>query len=315
MLSKLKLYLRIIIDSIRILLLKEEIGKKKYIYLKEFFLWNLFKLNKVILKKFKYQYEITINKIGEVILNENNVKISINRNNLQLLHRNSPDNLFYSDILIKNLKFFETKNNLNIKNIIDLGSNIGTMTFNLARAYPNSKIVSIEGSQDNFNVLKKNYEIQQINLENVFIENLIIGPKNKEIYFSEGMGEKSQIVSKDIKNFDTISRMKKNKIYKNIVGLEDVISKYNIDSIDFLKVDIEGSEIYLFNSIFEIKPKVLVMEYNFQKIDLKDQLIFFKRLTELNYEFFEEKLLNKIDNIEEFLLKNKKVDIWIAKKN
>ncbi len=315
MISKLKLYLRIIIDSIRIYLLKEEIGKKRYIYLKELYLWNLFKLNRVILKKFKYQYEITINKIGEVILNENNVKISINRDNLQLLHRNSPDNLFYSDMLIKNLKFFETKNNLNIKNIIDLGSNIGTMTFNLAQEYPNSKIVSIEGSQDNFNVLKKNYEIQQINLENVFLENLIIGPKNKEIYFSEGLGEKSQIVSKDIKNFDTISGIKKNKIYKNVVELEDVINKYNMDRIDFLKVDIEGSEIYLFNSIFKIKPKVIVMEYNFQKIDLKDQLIFFKKLIDLNYEFFEEKHLNKIGNIEEFLIQNKKVDIWVVRKN
>ena len=79
-------------------------------------------------------------------------------------------------------------------------------------------------------------------------------------------------------------------------------------------MDIEGAEIYLFDSIINIKPKLIVMEYNYQKMDLNIQINFYKKLLNLEYEFFEEKSLNKIENLDEFFSNIKKTDIWIARK-
>ena len=314
MIKKFKFILRVIAHSFFIFILKDNVRKRKYIYIKELYLLKILNLTKYFLNKFRFNYEITIDKEGTIILNENDVKISINNENLQLLHRYNPDNLFYSDILINNLKFFQKRNKIDIQSIVDLGANIGTMSINLAKEFQNVKIVCVEGSKNNFEILKKNLKIQNFNCENIYIENRIIGPKNRTVFFSSGLGEKSQIISEEIKNFKSLSTSQKIEVSENIIELEEIIKRYDIKSLDFLKVDIEGAEIYLFDSIINIKPKLIVMEYNYQKMDLNIQINFYKKLLNLEYEFFEEKSLNKIENLDEFFSNIKKTDIWIARK-
>jgi len=105
--------------------------------------------------------------------------------------------------------------------VVDLGSNIGLFT-KLATEKTNNKIISVEGSPEIFSCLVENLNDDK----NVFFLNAnVISETNKE---SNSWSKKSSIIN---------------------VTLKDIFHLYNLESIDFLKIDIEGGEYSLFRDL------------------------------------------------------------------
>lgn len=121
------------------------------------------------------------------------------------------------------------------KVIIDCGANIGLSAIYYANKYPQAKIIAIEPDQSNFNYLQKN----TANYSNVICLNKAIWSERKQI----------QLIDIGTGNWSLQSKEVENNMPNAIeaIGIKDLITEYNITSIDILKVDIEGAEKQLFS--------------------------------------------------------------------
>lgn len=134
--------------------------------------------------------------------------------------------------------------------IIDAGGNIGLFSVFMKNKFPSSKIITIEPDEENFNLLKKNTS----NFDNIFYEKSGLWNKKTKIkvYDKYHTGKSGLIVEEDEINGNL-----------DAVSIDYLMSKYNIDKIDLLKIDIETSEIEVFSQNFEnwiSKTKYLVIE-------------------------------------------------------
>jgi len=177
----------------------------------------------------------------------------------------------------KELNFLKKKIKYNSW-FVDIGSNIGLYTLNLANLISKKnkiQILSIEPNplifkrlRNNLSLLKKRNKFIK---NNVFLEKVAIGDKKKEGYINTKINhENVKILNK--KNFSANKNYRKIKITK----IKNLIKKYKITNIYCIKIDTEGYEFIILKSFFkDFKykhyPKILIIEHNndpnYSKID------------------------------------------------
>jgi FkbM family methyltransferase len=121
--------------------------------------------------------------------------------------------------------------------VIDIGANIGDDTLNMARLVGNEgHVYAFEPEPKNFMLLKKNINANKY--ENISAEKLAISDqnRNKKLYMSENnMADHRLYDSNDHRSFIEVKTIKLDSYFKN----------KNIN-IDFIKIDIQGSEMKAF---------------------------------------------------------------------
>ncbi len=176
----------------------------------------------------------------------------------------------------------------------DVGANTGITTVWLAKH--SRKVYAFEPEMSNCNTLKCNLLINQIN--NVKLENTAISNFNGygTLHILEGYGHHS------LGNPKTTSEVAQKKV--KIQTIDSYCYKNKIDSIDILKVDVEGFEAEVLKGakkmikgkkikfiVFEISDKIL-LELN------KDKMTIFNFLTKNKY--FVKNLDNEILSVDQF---------------
>jgi FkbM family methyltransferase len=159
--------------------------------------------------------------------------------------------------------------------IIDLGANEGFYTLKANEKSPNSKIISVEPNPYAFQILKKN--VSSNKLKNVTLLNKAVTSKNARIIFEIVKGRTTVGSTKVYEKYRDKEKLRKIKI--DSITLEKLCRKYNIRSIDLLKIDVEGSEFDILKSSKNILPKIkkIVVEYhNAQKTKEKVKRILSK---------------------------------------
>lgn len=138
--------------------------------------------------------------------------------------------------------------------ILDVGANTGMYTDFLLRTCGNVEIIAIECSTTNFNaLLKKNYD------SNVTLINAALSSKDSVSKFKEFIGEKNDdgtfryhqwgnIVKRD-KGLPGDIKVKEYNV--KTISIQSLIKDLKIKKIDFLKMDIEGSEYDVIKSMTE----------------------------------------------------------------
>jgi FkbM family methyltransferase len=188
------------------------------------------------------------------------IKIYFNKNRIiEFNHSKFPYPILLrngtSDILTFRQVFFDEEYQMeNIDEphvIIDCGANIGLSTVYFKNKYPNSTIIAIEPEYNNFELLVNNtIKYNDIHCIEGGIWNKSTNLEIRDI----GLGnwgfiiEESELVTKNSISAFTI---------------DDIITKFKIEKIDILKIDIEGSEKELFSSNFERwlpKTRVIIIE-------------------------------------------------------
>jgi len=169
--------------------------------------------------------------------------------------------LFFIDIFDyfhkkKILKFLKKELKLDsFKLFIDVGGHHGETIDLFCKNFNIEKIISIEASPKNFNILKFKTQFLQKKFSNTIIklESLTLGDQNKLVKIKE-FNESSSSTIKEIdqnsiyfkKKFRILNLFQKKKIYNEteveLTRLNDYLVKKNINEVDFLKIDTEGSE-------------------------------------------------------------------------
>jgi len=122
------------------------------------------------------------------------------------------------------------------KNIIDLGTHIGSFSIQISKYLEtNGKVICIEPSPYNVNMIKKNIELNQLNK--------VIHVQQKAV--SAKAGKSILYISSDNTGGNKLGMVEpssKENIEVDVTTLADIVSEFNGENIDLLKIDVEGSE-------------------------------------------------------------------------
>jgi len=137
--------------------------------------------------------------------------------------------------------------------IIDVGAHIGLFALYASQFCKNGKIICYEPIKENYDLLLEN--IKQNKITNIIAYNSAVSNKSStvKIYVNEDESGHSMFVKN--KNFVTV----------NSVSIFDIFQKNNINTCDFLKLDCEGAEYEIINSLKEDlfrKIKKTIIEYH-----------------------------------------------------
>ncbi len=142
--------------------------------------------------------------------------------------------------------------------IIDCGSNVGFSIAYFKHAYPDAEIYGFEPDELTFKLLKSNIEIN--NFVNVHIQQLAVTDANDFTpFFTVDNHSNTPPVMSVYQN--TIAS---HEVNVRSISLGDFASKFSC--IDFCKIDVEGAESLILNSLLQTgsiqKIKEFVIEYH-----------------------------------------------------
>lgn len=158
------------------------------------------------------------------------------------------DNATFNEVILKQGYDLELK--FVPETIIDGGANIGLTSAYFANQYPGAKIVSIEPDTDNFNLLKENTKAYS-NIKP--LQSAIWSKKTHLKLIDKGLGA----------NAYTVEECGNEAGAFFATGIADIMREQNWETIDLLKLDVEGSEKEIFRAGYEEwlpKTRVLAVE-------------------------------------------------------
>jgi len=233
----------------------------------------------------------------EFIISRNNLKWFIDISEAIDLH------LFVFGSFEKEISLTAKLLNLNKHNcILDIGANFGIQSLQFANKFPNAAIYSIETTNFAFEKMLKNINLNPKYKKNIFPEQLFISntinkiPENIYSSWSLTSNKQSHMKHKGIKKSTSLSKL---------IKLDDFIIQKKITDIDFIKLDVDGSELMVLKSginFLKIKKPPIFMElapylYREHGYELNDLLEF---ISEIGYQFYKIDPLQKIFNIKKF---------------
>lgn len=156
----------------------------------------------------------------------------------------------FREIFIAQDYNFETNNKTPI--ILDCGANIGLATIYFKWKYPQSNIIAFEPDKEIFELLKENIEYNKITGVTLINAALLDRTGKVEFYSSVESSWNSGVGSIYSKQGDN---RKKTEI--NCVRLSDYID----NNVDFIKMDIEGSEDLVIKDLVKCEKLNLIKEF------------------------------------------------------
>jgi len=168
-------------------------------------------------------------------------------------------------------------------NFFDIGANIGWYSINIGKAKRDSKIYSFEPIPRTYKYLLDNIKLNLIS--NITTHNFGLSNKKGEFtfyYYKEGSGNASSI--------NLTEREDIKKVQCKVTTLDEYIEETKI-RVDFIKCDVEGAELLVFQGGFRTIQHYLPIIFSeiLRKWSAKfnyDPNLIFKMLNEIGYQAF-----------------------------
>lgn len=188
------------------------------------------------------------------------------------LRNNSSDINVFSQVMYEGE--YEIKYRVNASVIVDCGANIGLSSIFFKNKFPDATIVSVEPESTNFQILQKNTE----RYSNIHCLNCGIWNRSTLLKVKNNDRGNWGFTVEEAEAGDT------NTI--QAISIAEIMERYQLDHIDILKIDIEGSEQKLFESNVEKwLPFVKVIVIEFHDATVKNcAKTFYKALESYTYE-------------------------------
>lgn len=139
---------------------------------------------------------------------------------------------------------------------LDIGANYGLVTIILAIQNPESKVYTFEPNAQLFGVLTRN--IEQNNLKNVILTKAALNHEDEDVnlYIANSCSGASSTNVTDESAFWHIEGDGTSIQVVKGMRFDTIITTHSIECIDFLKIDCEGAEYYLYDS-FHFKKGIV----------------------------------------------------------
>lgn len=211
---------------------------------------EIFEVRNFIEMTIKQQYKID-EEASAFVVSKEGVKFS--------LRKHSSDLKVFRQIIIneefENVVQLIQRHNIKIKTVIDAGANIGLTTLYLKNHFGDAKVLCIEPDESNQNQLLKHIALN--NLANVEIIKGGVWSRNSWLNidntFRDGMEWARRLKPVDDEQGDI-----------PVYSINHLLEEKQWDSIDFLKMDIEGAEDTIFSGSTDLsfltKVKVITIE-------------------------------------------------------
>lgn len=123
--------------------------------------------------------------------------------------------------------------------VFDIGANIGWYSIGIAKYRKNVKVYSFEPIPKTYDNLKSNVKLNDLHNIEIFNYGFYNEDKNLTFYYyPEGSGNASSVILTENKDFS--------KIQCKVITLDGFVKNNNIPKIDFIKCDVEGAELFVF---------------------------------------------------------------------
>ncbi len=153
---------------------------------------------------------------------------------------------------------------------LDLGANIGMVTLALSLLCPKGHVYAFEASKDTAEALRQTALANH--LKNVSVGQAILGDEDKEVRFFDipGVSTSSFAVSKESDKTVHVltypyTDKESNVTVARTKSVDQIVRELNIPRVDFIKIDVEGSELDVLDGAKEtlarFKP-IILMEFN-----------------------------------------------------
>lgn len=273
------------------------------------------KILKWIINIFDYKGDIMINLSGSYV-GTDGVYLST-KPTKRYLKSNNPNKINQAFILSEIIKKLDSVNV-----IFDVGANVGEISIYFSKMYPNSKIFSIEPLKKNIDYFKKNIQTQFFKCDNITIIEKAVCNYNGKIKITNSLNAENTIIldPKKNKKINKIIISKTEEV--DAITLQKLCKQYQINEIDFIKIDIEGAEPLLTDSLQKLKPKIIFMEVSSKNTEISYKQMLGSLID--NYEIYDQnfKAINDcqlfISNLfsqQSGYYKVSKSDVWIIRKD
>jgi FkbM family methyltransferase len=180
--------------------------------------------------------------------------------------------------------------------VVDIGANMGWYSINIAKTYPSCKVHAFEPIPKTYGYLEKNIKLNQ--LGNIFPHHFGLSSERKDLtfyFYPEGSGNASSANLSERKDAELVTC--------HVEKLDDFVITNKLH-VDFIKCDVEGTELFAFQGAVETlkrdKPIVFteMLRKWAKKFDYHPNEII-KLFTSLGYHCFyaEGNTLKKLDEM------------------
>lgn len=177
-----------------------------------------------------------------------------------LVEKNSSDALVFEQIIMREeyqgiLQVFKNYK-IDCENMIDAGANIGLTSIYFKAFFPNANILALEPSSGTFEKLKKNLTINDLSdviplKTGLWGHHTFLKPDHS---FRGGLDWSFRLIETNKEDDHTIE----------VLSMTELVKQNQLQSIDFLKIDIEGGEVSVFGKDTDVNwlkiVKVIALE-------------------------------------------------------
>lgn len=210
----------------------------------------------------------------------------------------------------KMLDFIRSKH-IEVKNMIDLGANFGEIDLYFSKEIPSAKILAVEASPDNFKILESNCRFQNFSTKNIILLNEAVSDAKGFVEITKGVSAENIVMYSGNKN-----AVKKEAETEKAASdtLASFMRRFGFDELDFLKIDIEGSEPLLYDSLKQRISciKAVLLEIG-DKAGHEDYFPLIELLWNSGAECYErvsEKKFTSLDQLKREILSSFAIDLW-----
>lgn len=171
---------------------------------------------------------------ASLIINQQQVSV--------FLRKHSSDLQVLESVILQEEYKIVTEKRKQCKTIVDAGGNIGLTTVYLHAFYPEATFMIIEPDDKNFSLLKKNLEQNKISKTKLFNNALWVSNEKLVINNSFRDGKDWSLTVEKASG----TTAQKGSDFLEGISLQEVCTTAGIETIDLLKIDIEGAERFLF---------------------------------------------------------------------
>lgn len=205
----------------------------------------------------------------------------------EFLKNKSQNNLFQGENI-----FVSKFDLLNVRNCIDVGSNIGEYSLEILKNLK-TNVIAFEPMSDCDEYLKKIHNKYGIRFSYYLYA---LSNKNSEdiIYFGASTGGLSTI-EKSVNEIDYLKKNNVNSMKIEKKMLDSYLDNKNFNNIDFIKIDVEGHEFKVLeggmNFINKHKVKLIQIEFNIHHLYVGNSILQFSKKLK-NYVVTQMNLIN-----------------------